>query len=82
MSLKDLIKEVIERGIYYEDALILKSLAEKLHFIENGGDCGVIEALEVGTLLGSLRNRLLYDEYIKLENLVLDIIEKSLLRKK
>lgn len=82
MNLRDLIKEVIERGIYYEDALILKSLAEKLQFIENGGDCGVIDALEIGTLLGSLRSRLLYDEYVKLENLVLDSIEKCLLRKK
>ncbi|MEM4675103.1 MAG: hypothetical protein QXM12_02305 [Nitrososphaerota archaeon] len=83
MNLKDLIKEVIERGICYEDALILKSLAEKMHCIEEGGtDCGVIEALEIGILLGSLRSRLFYDEYVKLENIVLDLIEKNLLKKK
>ncbi|MEM2712785.1 MAG: hypothetical protein QXX18_07150 [Candidatus Jordarchaeales archaeon] len=81
--MKDLIREVIERGIYYEGAIILKSLAEKLHDIEKGeGDCGIIEAFEIGLLLGSLRNHLFYDEYIKLENLVLDSIEKCLLRKK
>ncbi len=83
MKLKDIIKEVIERGIYYEDALLLKNLAEKLYLIENGeGDCGIIEALEIGILLGSLRNKLLYDEYVKLENLVFDSIERYVIGKK